>query len=111
MSNLYEKIKEYFPIIMIERKMFMINTHKLNKLEPNNLLFETSVKVNNSKIRYIFRDLNIFKTYIYNYINGVIYLKETVELIKECKETNLKLYNKIIEDIEYYGLQKLLEHV
>ena len=111
MINLYDKIDSYFPIVMIESKIFMINIQKLNKLEPNNLLFEKANKVNDCKIRYIFRDLDIFKNYIYDYVNGVVYLNETVELIKECKETNLNLYNKIIEDIEYYGLKHLLQHI
>lgn len=111
MTNLYEKINDNFPIIMIESKMFMINKQKLNKLEPDNLLFEKSIKITESKIRYLFRDLDIFKTYIYDYINGFVNLMDTVELIKKCKELDNKLYNKIIEDIEYYSLKKLLKHV
>ena len=109
MINLYEKISSYYPIIYIENIIFTINIKKLNELEPNNKLFEKSVKIDNCN--YISRDINIFKNIIYPYINGVNTRYKTIKMIDELKTSDFIMYKKLYEDLKFFRFDKLLQYV
>ncbi len=111
MNNLYSLIHNYFPIVMVESQIFMINLKKLQELEPCNALLQKTVCIGESKVKYIFRDITIFKEYIYPYMNGLSSLETTLKLIKECQKTDVMFYNKMCEDIKYFNLQNLLSYI
>jgi len=108
MINLYQKISSYYPIIYIENIIFTIHKEKLNELEPNNKLFDKTVKIDNCN--YLSKDIHIFKNIIYPYITGVNTRYKTIQIINNYR-SDILLYNKIKEDLEYFGFDELLKYV
>lgn len=106
--ELIEHIKANYPIIKIDEHTFILNKPKLYSLEPQNILLQKMRLVASS--HYIFRDLNIFKTYLYDYIIGILECTQAVNAIKNVKNDH-QLYAKIIDDLKFYRLENLLKAV
>lgn len=112
--NLLDKIKTYFPIIKINSFLLEVNRFEIITIEPQTNLINTEFLINEN-VYYHFKDENIFKEYLRDYILGEEHFDNLILRLKTLKENPEPLakynFNKIMSDINYYGFMKIFKYL
>lgn len=120
LNNFLKIINTAYPFIAVGTlaNSRIITQAIVNTLEPHNKLFNPELRTYPDGCEFYHnRDDEIFNSWIWPYITGSIIrakmVKKLMEFLSslkynpEMKAANQYKYNKILEDIQYYGLQNL----
>ena len=124
MYNLLDKIYELYSYIYLYDFTILCNRNTITKIEPENTLLNPQHKYYLKNYFYHNRDINIFKKYLMKYILGLQDLQTTignllkprdggaVDTLEQQNKTEKQYeFQKVLNDIEYYGFNILLKKI
>ena len=106
-TNLLTKMDFLYPLININGMLVNVSRRYIENLEPNNNLINVSQQ-SESNVFTHFRDREIFREYLLEYIQGKENINQTIDKIKILENTENKYkYSKLESDLLYYGFDRL----
>ena len=124
MYNLLDKIYGLYSYIYIYDFAILCNKNTITKIEPENTLLNPQNKYYLKHYFYHNRNINIFKKYLMKYILGLQDLQTTITNILKLrdgiagdtpehqnKQEKKYEFQKVLNDIEYYGFNILLKKI